>query len=172
MELGCGFVAHSRAGRREMGHRWWQKGRALPLTSLLAAPLHQTQHRMKPFLPLCYLFVWCTGWSCLGTEWSSFGVHRSSKVMLSLRRRNLLSRSIVDQKGNKIYIWKRPQVRSECAIGHIWACVRAKSSRRFSPSVYTLAVLKPSILKSLGDCHRHFCWKVFWGWEEGFEAAF
>lgn len=30
---------------------------------------------------------------------------------------------------------------------------------KISPSMYTLAVLKPSILKSLDDCHRHFIGK-------------
>lgn len=36
---------------------------------------------------------------------------------------------------------------------------KAKSSGRFFPPLYTLAVLKPSIPKSLGDCHRHFIGK-------------
>lgn len=90
-----------------------------PSHPCLRAPLHQAQQKMKPFLPLCYLFVWCTGRPHLGTEQSSFGKHTSSKVTFSLRRKNLLFRSTVDEKGNKIYIWKRPQVKPECALGHI-----------------------------------------------------
>lgn len=103
-----------------------QKGRALPLMSLpsCSSPLNTAQN--EAISPFVYLLLWCIGQPNLGTKWSSFSLHEPFKVMLSLRRRNLLFRSIVDQKSNNIYIWRRPQVRSECAIGHFWACIKAK----------------------------------------------
>lgn len=130
LEANCVGEASEGVGRRVcVPQQSWQAGNGAQVASKRAgpfpsrpcprAPLHHTQHKMKPFLPLCYLFVWCMGRPRLGTKRSSFGVHRSSKVTLSLRWRDLLFRSIRDQKSNKIYVWKRPQVRSECAVGHI-----------------------------------------------------
>lgn len=133
-----------------------QKGRALPLTALpsCSSPADTAQNEAISSFVL---------FTRVGHR-PAPPVHR---VESSLRRRNLLFRSIIDQKSNKIYIRRRPQVRSECASGHIWARIKGKFPQ-CTPWLYLTNPASSRALVTATDIY----WKVFWAWEEGFAAAF